>query len=154
MKKYIMTPEEKCKLFKETGYKYNPELGIFTSHKNVIIKGITSDGYRRLCLMFNNKFIQLKGHVFAWYLTYNEVPMQIDHINRNRLDNRICNLRNVSNQQNSFNKEAKGYTIDKRINKYSSQIMFNGKNIFLGHFENKEDAHNAYLEAKKKYHSI
>jgi len=79
----------------------------------------------------------------------------IDHIDHNRLNNSVENLRitnNSGNQQN--NKNTKGYTFIKRINKYRAQIMVNGENIHLGYFDTKEDAHNAYLEGKNIYHII
>jgi len=79
----------------------------------------------------------------------------IDHIDHNRLNNSVENLRitnNSGNQQN--NKNTKGYTFIKRINKYRAQIMVNGENIHLGYFDNEEDAHNAYLDAKNIYHII
>ena len=62
------------------------------------------------------------------------------------------NLRIVSNQQNQFNKQGKGYYhID---NRWRAIIRFNNKNIHLGYFNTKEEAHQAYLKAKEKYHII
>ena len=78
----------------------------------------------------------------------------IDHINRKRDDNRIENLHVVNQQQNGFNTDAKGYYWNKRDKKWTAQIKLNNKKHFLGSFENEEDAHNAYLEGKAKYHVI
>ena len=64
------------------------------------------------------------------------------------------NLRIVSQQENSFNTNAKGYSFDKSRNKYQAIIGINGKNIHLGRFDTEEEARNAYLEAKEKYHII
>lgn len=81
--------------------------------------------------------------------------MQVDHINGNPLDNRKCNLRIVSNQQNSFNRtKIKGYYYKKQAKKWQSQIMLNDKKIYIGLFDTEEEARNAYLEAKKIYHTI
>lgn len=78
-----------------------------------------------------------------------------DHINHNSLDNCRCNIRIVTCQQNRFNlKNVKGYTWDKVANIWKAQIKVNGKSIYLGVFDNKKDAHRAYLCAKKKYHKI
>jgi len=79
----------------------------------------------------------------------------IDHINGNTTDNHIKNLRNVTQQHNCFNyTKAKGYYWNKQLKKWKAQIQLNGKNIYLGLFDLKEDARNAYLEAKKIYHII
>ena len=53
-----------------------------------------------------------------------------------------------------FNTNAKGYEFDKRINRYASYITLNSKKIHLGYFDTEEEARNAYLKAKEKYHVI
>ena len=82
---------------------------------------------------------------------------QIDHICGARpLDNRIENLRVLNNQQNTCNNLhwVKGYSYDKRRNKYRAQIKINGKDIFLGHYDTPEEAREAYLNAKKIHHNV
>ena len=64
------------------------------------------------------------------------------------------NLRIVSCHENQFNRNGKGYDFDKRINRYASYITLNSKKIHLGMFDTKEEAHQAYLQAKEKYHII
>jgi len=87
-------------------------------------------------------------------LEYNN-RLQADHINHNTLDNRRANLRAVTHQQNHFNrKNIKGYSWRKFAKKYRAKITLNGKQIYLGYFSTTEDAHNAYLQAKKQYHKI
>lgn len=108
-----------------------------------------STGYMRT--MFNKK--RHKTHRLIWIHHYGNIEsnMQIDHINGNRIDNRIENLRVVSNQQNSFNSHnTKGYSI--KNGKYQAEIKINGKSKYLGLFSNEIDARNAYLDAKRKYH--
>lgn len=78
----------------------------------------------------------------------------IDHINRDKLNNCVDNLRIVSNQQNAFNTNAKGYYWNKQKQKYRATIRLNGKHIHLGLYNTEEDARNAYLIAKPKYHII
>jgi len=79
----------------------------------------------------------------------------IDHIDGNQLNNNIENLRLVTHQENHFNQtRSKGYSWDKNKKKWKPQIMLNGKNKYLGYFDNEVDARNCYLEAKKKYHII
>jgi hypothetical protein len=151
-----MTREEKCKLAIERGYTYNSETGIIYSRLGKIVKHKQSKGYIIISLTVNKKNINLLGHHFAWYCFYGNCNTnQIDHINGVRTDNRICNLRAVTNQQNQWNRTAaKGYYWNKKINRWKSQIKINNKCIHLGLFNIEEEARNAYLAAKQKYHVI
>ena len=79
--------------------------------------------------------------------------LQIDHINRNKLDNRKSNLRLVNNQDNNWNKEAKGYYWAKHTSRWAATIAVDGKSHYLGYYNTEAEARAAYLEAKKKYHS-
>jgi predicted GNAT family N-acyltransferase len=88
-------------------------------------------------------------------LDIDDKEKQIDHINGNRLDNNINNLRLVSNQQNSFNRtRARGYTWNKRNKNWNAQIMLNGKHIHLGCYTTEDEARKAYLNGKLLYHVI
>ena len=79
----------------------------------------------------------------------------IDHINGTRLDNRIANLRITTHQGNHHNHtKAKGYCWNKQNKKYEARIGLNYKNINLGYYDTEEEAKQAYLEGKKKYHII
>ena len=94
-------------------------------------------------------------HRLAWLYVYGSFPNdQIDHINRVRDDNRICNLRDVTNQENHFNETSKGYHYNKRERKYTAQIGIEGKKIHLGCYNTKEEAVRAYLIAKERLHII
>lgn len=79
----------------------------------------------------------------------------IDHIDGNRQNNNIENLRKVTHQHNCWNKtKAKGYYWHKGIEKWEAQIRANGKKINLGYFNSEEEARQAYLNAKEIYHMI
>ena len=105
--------------------------------------------------MDTKKTYILKGHQYAWYCVHKEIVKQLDHINGDRSDNRIENLRAVTHQENHFNRtNAKGYTWNKRANKYVSQIQVDGVKKYLGYYINEEDARQAYLDAKEQYHQI
>ena len=95
-----------------------------------------------------------KAYNNDWDITDSSKNNQVDHINVNSLDNRIENLRILTQQQNLFNTKAKGYTWSNLHNKWQSQIMINNKQKSLGRFENEEDAHQAYLNAKELYHKL
>lgn len=81
--------------------------------------------------------------------------LQINHINGIRNDNRIENLRVVSNTENQRNQVfAKGYCFHKASGKFMASIRVNRKDIYLGLYHNEFDAKNAYILAKEKYHKI
>jgi hypothetical protein len=145
-----MTRLQKCELLKEKGYTYNPKTGDILTPKKKIVK-TNCGGYIRI----SNNRICLYGHHFAWYMTYSSVEFdELDHINRIRTDNRVSNLRMANRQLQCHNINSKGYTYDKARKLWKSQITIDNKHINLGRFHTEEEARNAYLEAKKKYHII
>jgi len=74
--------------------------------------------------------------------------LQIDHANRNRLDNRKCNLRVVSSRGNSGNKKNKSKTgyvgVYRGKNRFSAMIRINGKLVHLGSRDTPEEAARLY----------
>ena len=86
-------------------------------------------------------------------MTYGNVDFErLDHIDTNKSNNSITNLRILTHQENLFNTNAKGYYYHKKTNKWVSMIGINYTQKNLGYFNTEEEARNAYLEAKKKYH--
>lgn len=84
----------------------------------------------------------------------------VDHINRNKLDNRLNNLRCVTTSQNQMNKSIQknntsgitGVSWDKNRNKWHVMISVNHKNINLGRFDSLEEARKVRRKAEKIYH--
>jgi len=147
-----MTRLEKCELLKDMGYTYNPETGKIYGElgKEIITQ---NNGYIKIGS--NHIKGNLSAHHFAWYMTYGNVDFEmLDHINRDKIDNCICNLRISNTQKNQFNTNAKGYYFDKSRNKWRSKISINNKHIHLGRYNTEEEARDAYLQAKEKYHII
>ena len=134
------------------GYKYNPQTGIITGIRGTEITLKNNKGYIRFDLYVNGKSYNVYGHHFAYYFVYSECPYEIDHINRDRSDNRIENLRGVTRTENQHNRNPKGYSYNKKEKKFQAQIKVNSKSIHLGWFKEEDDARKAYLEAKVKYH--
>ena len=100
------------------------------------------------------------AHRLAWLYVYGTWPNdQIDHINRNRSDNRISNLREVTNKQNMQNAGKyshntsghPGVSWHKRDSKWVACIMHNQKSIHLGYFTNIEESIAARKAAEKIY---
>lgn len=123
---------------------------------------ISNKGYKRFEFMINKKRYNFSLHRLVYWLHNREWDIldsnqdnSIDHIDGDKLNNNIENLRLVTNQENCFNRtRAKGYSWNKNKKKWMADINLNGKTIYLGLFDNEIDAHNAYLEAKKIYHII
>lgn len=145
---------------------YDPETGLFTrltspTHRVKIggVAGFKCNGYTRVTLNYKS----YAAHRLAWLYVYGKLPENcIDHINRDKSDNRLCNLRDVTHQQNAFNLPLKvtnkhGYTgveWHKTTKKYRAQIKINYKSMHLGYFDCPQEAHQAYLRAKSELHII
>jgi hypothetical protein len=144
-----MTRLEKAELLKFKGYTYNSKTGKIFGVKGKHITSKNKDGYVMLSA------VNLLGHHFAWYMTYGNVDfIMLDHINRDKKDNRISNLRISTNSENQFNKKSKGYSWNKNSKKWKSYIGVNNKLIHLGYFKTKKEARESYLKAKKIHHII
>jgi hypothetical protein len=149
-----MTREERCKLAIERGYTYDPETGFIYNKFGKTSKPL-NHSYISIGIALNGKTYRILGHQFAWYWVNKECVEFIDHINAVKTDNRICNLRAVTHQQNHFNRiTAKGYHWHISSQKYIAQIRINYKAIHLGLFNTEEEARSAYLAAKEIYHKI
>ena len=143
---------------------YDSDTGIFTWKVRTANRVKVGDvagcpgggGYLRLRLQSR----PYQAHRLAWLHTYGVWPKdQIDHTNRIRTDNRISNLREVTNKQNGQNRSKRsdntsghpGVSWHKRISKWRAQIRHNQKRIHLGYFTNIEDAIAARKAAEKIY---
>lgn len=85
--------------------------------------------------------------------------LEVDHINGEKLDNRIVNLRLCTHSQNSKNtsKSSRNTSSYKgvgksSVNRWQARIRVDGELLFLGSFESKEDAAKAYNEAALRHH--
>lgn len=142
---------------------YEKETGIFKWKvgNNQINSGdnagtINKKGYVRICI--NQK--TYPAHCLAWLYVYGEYPQkQIDHINHDKQDNRIVNLRLVDNLENHKNMPRQknntsgvtGVSFRRNANKWVSHIKANGKFIHLGIFNTKEEAINSRKKAEQQY---
>jgi len=99
----------------------------------------------------------LSAHRVAWAIHHNTWPTdQIDHINGERADNRIVNLRDATNQENNKNRKlpcnntsgVMGVSWNKQKAKWVAHIRVDGKTIHLGYFDTIEDAAAARAKAE------
>ena len=138
---------------------YNPETGVFIwkirpsyNMRAGDVAGGFAGGY--WLIRFFGKLY--KAHRLAWFYTYNEWPDQIDHINRDGCDNRLCNLRSVSNQQNARNSTVYGHNklgikgVVKRGVKYAAYIGHDGTKHWLGTYLTLAEADAARKAAELK----
>jgi hypothetical protein len=144
---------------------YDPDTGIFiwknNFHKSRIGKVagcLSKQGYRYIGISGENNL----AHRLAWQYIYGVLPTNnIDHINCNKDDNRINNLRDVTHAQNKQNmiSPLKGNSLgvlgvyyDLRRNRYYAAVKTNGVKKYLGTYKTAEEAYTAYVEAKRKSH--
>lgn len=146
---------DRLKIFQEIGWEYNPITGEIKSHTKKKPTGITN-GYIMCSFWHKNlkKVITVSAHQLGWYLYYKEVPNLLDHINRIKTDNKIDNLREISRSLNAINTNkndnANGYIYNKEIGKFISRIRINNKQIYLGSYDSKELANEAYIKYKRE----
>lgn len=124
-------------------------------HKNKLVVGYkANNGY--LVISIKNK--PMLYHRIIWLWHHKTLPKYLDHINRNKKDNRIDNLRpalrfqnmaNIRKLKKSKSSIYKGVSFNKKAKKYVSSITFNGVKIYLGAFGNEELAAKAYDEKAK-----
>lgn len=117
-----------------------------------------SKGYLQISV--NNR--QYLAHRLVWLVIYGEWPKKnIDHVNGDKKDNRVENLREVTQAVNAQNLRAArsdniagrlGVSLYKRTGKFVARIMLNGKSICIGVFDSSDAAHEAYIRAKRSIH--
>jgi hypothetical protein len=141
---------------------YDTETGIFTrlisTNHNAIVGSVAGsvkyNGYIHISVMGKLYY----AHRLAWlYMTGDWPKNDIDHINRERNDNKWINLRNATPSQNHMNKATpksntsgyRGVSFNKLVKKWTAQIKINRKKIHLGCFACKEEAAKSYEKAAK-----
>lgn len=151
-------------------FDYNPDTGEFTrlvsigrgakSNKGHTTIGSvsTTSGYARL----NVDGVLYLSHRLAWVHFYGCISeaLVIDHINRVRTDNRICNLRLATNTQNRYNTKTQsnntsgtqGVTYHKGTDKWSVRIVINKERKWLGTFGDLNQAIKVREMAEKKHY--
>ncbi|UVH54668.1 HNH endonuclease [Variovorax paradoxus] len=149
---------------------YDPETGMFVrkvrtaqrhhagDRADFLIKSGNQKGYYRVSID-SRRFL---AHRLAWLYVHGEWPKQdIDHRDSDRGNNRIANLRDVSNEVNRQNIRGPmssnrcgllGVFYHAQTRKWRARIQVKRRGIHLGLFVTPEEAHQAYLVAKRKYH--
>jgi hypothetical protein len=134
---------------------YDPTTGVFTDAKGHVVGRKDSD-YPRLKIYHQGRNFQ--AHRLAWFYCYGRWPVgQIDHINRNALDNRIENLREATHSQNRINRVQPNHStgfrgVDKKRNRYRARVYADGKAYNSKTFATPEEAHAEYLRMAVRLH--
>ena len=133
------------------GYTADLENGIIYNSRNKPVSRTNGD-YICIAVVNNDdkKTYNVKGHQFIFYMRHGYIPKLIDHIDQNKLNNSISNLRPSDKSLNALNiSNSKGYT--KHRGKYMAQIMIDYKCKYLGLYDTEEEASKAYITEKQKY---
>lgn len=94
-------------------------------------------------------------HRLVWVFHHGSWPTgQLDHVNGDKLDNRIENLREVTNAENAQNRRVRGVSFDHRKTErpWRARIMVNGRSTSLGYFDTEREAVARYQQAKLAMH--
>jgi hypothetical protein len=144
---------------------YDPETGAFTwlvSLSRNVPAGrragsVRRDGYAQVCI----GGVRYMAHTLAWFYVHGEWRVGgLDHVNGDRADNRLANLRRSSPAQNSANSRChadnvsgfKGVSWHKPTSRWNARIRTGGVNRSLGYFDTPEEAHAAYAKAALEHH--
>ena len=143
-------------------YSYDSETGaIFRTDGlggMVLCGSLDSGGYIKVSV--GGKSYQ--AHRFVWFYVHGVWPDgQIDHINGNKIDNRIENLRVCSASENQQNRSKPprhasskylGVSWNDLRLKWRAQLVVNKTKVLDSYFDSEEDAHDAYIECKRIHH--
>ncbi len=145
---------------------YDPETGVL-KWKAVASNRIKVGDIAGQIDHHGHRYINVGGtrysaHRLAWFYTYGMWPKEeIDHINLEKSDNRLVNLREATVNENRRNVKMRSHNTTgfKGVTKsctsrhlFIAQIVVNKRNIYLGIFKTAEEAHEAYVEASQRYH--
>lgn len=139
-------------------FNYNKDTGILIRKNNGKIAGTINDkGYIQVTINYK----RYKAHRLIWLYVYGYIPSRcIDHINGIKNDNRIINLRECSQSENSYNAKLskrntsgiKGVFFDSNRNKWRASIRVDNKIIQLGRFDSLEQAKNLVKIYREIHH--
>lgn len=146
----------------QDAFHYDAKSGVLTrifkgGHRRIIGQKKTHDGYVKVG--FNGR--EYPAHRLIWWITYGILPEQfIDHINGDKSDNRLANLRLATDAENKRNvgmrshntSGFKGVSWDKANKRWMAHATLNGRGYNLGRYSTAEDAAEAYRAFAERHH--
>lgn len=140
--------------YPETGHlHWRPRKGLGSRAWGEAFTTVTTRGYRQGTVLG----YRTSAHRVAWAYVTGEWPEQIDHINGDKLDNRIANLRAVCATENQRNRAVQGNSksgvpgVRWRAGKWEAVIYVASRQISLGRYSDFEEAVKARKEAEKEH---
>ena len=136
---------------------YDPQSGVFRfrasrgRRKAGDVAGyVKADGYRMIHVGDKWRY----AHRLAWLVSTGSWPeAEIDHINGQRDDNRLANLRAATRSENMRNVPSnKGW--HRKGTRWQALIRINGERKYLGTFSTERDAQTTYEQAAQKLHGV
>lgn len=145
---------------------YDQYTGVFTwkvsTSNRVHVGDVAGSHHNKGYLRISLNYICYLSHRLAWLYVYGHFPInQIDHVDCNKVNNSIANLRESTNKENKQNRRKPqanntsgflGVHFDKHRGKFMAKIVLNRKGKHLGRFTTAEEAYATYLQAKRDIH--
>lgn len=144
--------------------RYEPDTGLFywigrpnaRVEPDSVAGTVRQNGYISITLDGKKYF----AHRLAWLWMTGEIPETVDHLNCIRSDNRFANLRNVPSDMNAQNirsrtkRNTSGFlgVCEVKPGRFRASLNSGKRSIYLGLFDTPQEAHQVYLEAKRKLH--
>ena len=150
----------------KTQVEYNADTGIFTW--KVRPSNRIKIGNKAGC-HHNRGYIQISvlgerhlAHRLAWLYVYGYIPKLIDHIDGNRLNNKISNLREATYAENAYNSKIRSnnksgvrcVSWDKARQSWEVRIKIDGKLKHFGNYKDLDEAAKVSEKARKEHHTI
>jgi hypothetical protein len=135
---------------------YDPDTGAFTNLAGVRLEGPIAKGYLSVRVLGRTYY----AHRLAWFYVFGEWPPRgTDHVDTNRKNNAIANLRPATKSQNGYNRGApsnsttglKGASFDKFTGRFVARLKVRGRCLNLGRFDTAEEANAAYVAGASQH---
>lgn len=135
-------------------FTYDPEAGSILK-RGQLATATDKDGYRVVTWQSRQYYV----HRLAWALVHGRWPLQVDHANGDKGDNRLINLRECNHRTNAWNRGAqsnnktgfKGVTWHIVKQAYRATIVTTTGQTTLGYFPTAAEAYAAYRAAERLF---
>lgn len=140
-------------------FSYDPKTGLLINKVSrgrakagSVAGNLVGSGYIEICVDYGRYYV----HRLAWKMSYGEEPsheLVIDHINSNKVDNRLANLRLITSRENSSKERAEksglptGVSLAHVGKPYQTHIRLDGRRHSLGRYDTPEEGGKAYQRA-------
>jgi hypothetical protein len=149
---------------------YNPDTGIFiwanpnyrsNRHPGMVAGSVNAEGCNTIGIRVGEVDHRIKAHRLVWLMHYGHWPLHdVDHIDGDRNNNKISNLRQATPRQNTFNvgirttnnSGYRGVSWHRPLSKWRAQIHTDGRGQHLGYYDTPQEASAAYEQAARRVH--